>query len=91
MKRLLAQRWKEDGLRLVWQISVCLTALVLILAAGVQVRAASDRHDSTVDNALTLLQQGREIFRYDTFGDERLWGGTLRACTKRSQVPLMAV
>jgi hypothetical protein len=29
-------------------------------------------------NAERLLAEGREIFRYDTFGDEAFWGGALR-------------
>lgn len=29
-------------------------------------------------NAVRLLKEGREIFRYDTFGDEVFWGDTLK-------------
>jgi hypothetical protein len=29
-------------------------------------------------HAQEMLEEGREIFRYDTFGDEDFWGGTLR-------------
>jgi mono/diheme cytochrome c family protein len=28
--------------------------------------------------ALAMLNRGRQIFRFDTFGDEAFWGGTLR-------------
>src|SRR5262249_4231323 len=28
-------------------------------------------------NAVNLTDQGRDIFRHDTFGDEDFWGGTL--------------
>lgn len=31
-----------------------------------------------IRNAATLLEQGREIFRFDTFGDEVFWGDTLQ-------------
>jgi hypothetical protein len=31
-----------------------------------------------VNNAKELIHQGREIFRFDTFGDEAFWGDTLR-------------
>jgi mono/diheme cytochrome c family protein len=31
-----------------------------------------------VQNARELINQGREIFRFDTFGDEAFWGDTLR-------------
>ncbi len=29
-------------------------------------------------NASDLIEQGRQVFRYDTFGDEAFWGGKLR-------------
>src|SRR5262245_23028695 len=29
-------------------------------------------------NALQLMEEGRKVFRYDTFGDEAFWGGMLR-------------
>jgi hypothetical protein len=28
--------------------------------------------------ALAMLEEGRQTFRFDTFGDEAFWGGTLR-------------
>ena len=34
--------------------------------------AAIDRH------AARMLEEGRQIFRYDTFGDEAFWGDTLK-------------
>jgi hypothetical protein len=33
--------------------------------------------DKVDDNAETLLEQGKEIFRYDTFGSEQFWGSQL--------------
>ncbi|SNQ61280.1 hypothetical protein [Candidatus Methanoperedens nitratireducens] len=30
------------------------------------------------DNSQELLKQGRQIFRFDTFGDEAFWGSTLK-------------
>jgi hypothetical protein len=32
---------------------------------------------ATVNHAARLLDQGRHTFRYDTFGDQDFWGGTL--------------
>lgn len=29
------------------------------------------------DNAADLLGEGRRVFRFETFGDEAFWGGTL--------------
>src|SRR5688500_5718893 len=34
--------------------------------------------DPLEQHALALLRQGREIFRFDTFGDEAFWGGQLK-------------
>ncbi len=31
-----------------------------------------------VDNAQAMVEQGRQIFRFDTFGDEAFWGDTLQ-------------
>lgn len=39
------------------------------------------RHDfdrEIRENSRDLMKDGKEIFRYDTFGDEAFWGGTLR-------------
>lgn len=33
---------------------------------------------STLKNAAKMIREGRKVFRYDTFGDEAFWGGTLR-------------
>jgi hypothetical protein len=39
---------------------------------------ASLRVDAPALAALRMVEQGRNTFRYDTFGDEAFWGGTLR-------------
>src|SRR5215813_8651792 len=36
------------------------------------------RHDSTLQDAETMIAEGRKTFRFDTFGDEAFWGGQLR-------------
>ena len=33
---------------------------------------------------LRLINQGRNVFRYDTFGDQAFWGARF-SCTKRSR------
>ena len=33
--------------------------------------------DPTTANAIRLVAQGRNIFRFDTFGDQAVWGGVL--------------
>lgn len=37
---------------------------------------AADRQ--IIDNATRMVEEGRQIFRYDTFGDEGFWGDTLK-------------
>lgn len=34
--------------------------------------------DPSVVNGMALVEEGREIFRFDTFGDKVFWGGQLR-------------
>jgi cytochrome c2 len=34
--------------------------------------------DAARDNALRMLEEGKQIFRFDTFGDEAFWGDTLK-------------
>lgn len=43
--------------------------LVLFLAASMQARASQ---------SADLIAEGKQIFRFDTFGDEDFWGGQLR-------------
>ncbi|HEX6244597.1 MAG TPA: hypothetical protein VFZ61_26945 [Polyangiales bacterium] len=31
-----------------------------------------------MESARGMIEEGRRTFRFDTFGDERFWGGTLR-------------
>ncbi len=39
----------------------------------------SARHEATVHgNAARMIREGRRTFRFDTFGDEAFWGGTLK-------------
>jgi hypothetical protein len=48
-------------------------------AAQAQAPAASGPFDSTItQNAQRMIEEGRRIFRYDTFGDEAFWGDQLR-------------
>ena len=36
------------------------------------------REDTTVGALQKRIEEGRQTFRFDTFGDEAFWGGTLR-------------
>jgi hypothetical protein len=51
-------------------------------SAGSSLFSADDRdmrpQDLVESNAHSLLDQGRQTFRFDTFGDESFWGDTLK-------------
>jgi hypothetical protein len=49
-------------------------------------RGASDGADPVVADATAMVREGREIFRFDTFGDEAFWTGVLRLHEPLSQV-----
>ena len=62
-------------------------AAVLVLTAGrfmlaqdnSEQRDSPKSFDKTIrDHAARMIDQGRRIFRYDTFGSEDFWGGKLR-------------
>ena len=66
--------------------SAAVVARVLVVVAfsvwAMPQKTASQSASSTNDqmisnNAQEMLKQGREIFRFDTFGDEAFWGDTL--------------
>jgi cytochrome c5 len=41
--------------------------------------AKANEHDATIlSHAQTLFDEGRQIFRFDTFGSEAFWGGALQ-------------
>ncbi len=68
--------------------SASLLAICLFLAGAWSVWAQSKKapspqpqsqNDTVISNhARQMLEQGKQIFRYDTFGDEAYWGDTLR-------------
>lgn len=61
-------------------IGISLASLLMVMLAGFfgpRVRSAQP-NDPTNDNADQLVNQGRKIFRFDTFGDEAFWGDTLK-------------
>src|SRR2546430_1204578 len=36
------------------------------------------KHNATLQNSVNTLFQGRQIFRFDTYGDQAFWGDTLQ-------------
>src|SRR3954468_8499215 len=69
--------------------AVGVLALGGVLAVGYQATAVSSHvtasgtstsqvdEDAVEDHAEDLVKQGRQTFRFDTFGDQDFWGGTL--------------
>ncbi len=51
-----------------------------LAAQDSQVKSSSSK-DPMATNALKLVTLGRNIFRFDTFGDEAFWGGVLKLHT----------
>ena len=59
---------------------VFVTVLVLASVVGNRLRGDDNKNgmDPTAANASKKLADGRQAFRFDTFGDESFWGGTLK-------------
>ena len=49
-----------------------------LMVTAQRVKSDSTSNDPTADNAVQLVTQGRQIFRFDTFGDQTFWGDTLK-------------
>lgn len=62
----------------VLSIALLLIAIGLGISRFAPVRADSASHTTAVQNAVNRVQQGEQIFRFDTFGDEAFWGDTLK-------------
>src|SRR5882672_6942047 len=54
-----------------------ITTLVYAQSSKTIEQAPLATSDTVVHNAVSLIQQGRHIFRYDTYGDETFWGDAL--------------
>src|SRR5512142_917675 len=62
--------------------SLLLLAWVTAIAASCHSSKSSagttSTGDAIKDNANSMVDQGRKIFRFDTFGSEAFWGDTLK-------------
>ena len=63
--------------RVLMGISFVLILLSMAVVATGESKKGMDG-DPIRANALRMLNEGREIFRFDTFGDEAFWGETLQ-------------
>jgi|SRR6476661_2125717 len=79
MRRVLLHSSTATGL-----CFVTLFAFLVFIAPGL--RSQSISKDPAADNAAQLVTQGRQIFRFDTFGDQTFWAIPLN-CTRRSRGP----
>jgi hypothetical protein len=71
------QRKRMGGAAIALIFALLLAVGLLTLPTGsTAVDTTSD--DAVGRNASEMLTQGRQIFRYDTFGDEVFWGETLK-------------
>ena len=65
------------GVRAVSALAMGLIVLGGSIGAASDDGSPGDFDHAIIDNARQLVEQGRQIFRYDTFGDEDFWGGEL--------------
>src|SRR5437016_5019684 len=66
----------REALKYISITGVLLVISVLVFSLSRKVYAQSD--DPTLQNATNLIAQGKQIFRFDTFGDETFWGDVLK-------------
>lgn len=62
-------------------IAALLSPVALRSLSAQDNQGTSLKQDPTAANAVQLVIQGRDVFRFDTFGDEAFWGGTLQLHT----------
>ncbi len=61
-------------------IVLIFAALMSVTAAGpqTQMKAAGASSEQAGSSVMKMVEEGKQIFRYDTFGDEKFWGDTLK-------------
>ena len=67
--RLRLGRWE-------WVCLVFFASFLFVTVGVGRGRQSSD--DLVAQNSVRMVDEGRRIFRHDTFGDEAFWGGTLQ-------------
>jgi len=67
-------------LRTAWILTgaVGLILVAFGITRSAKVSANSTNQNSVVQNAISKVEQGEQIFRFDTFGDESFWGDTIK-------------
>lgn len=59
-------------------LSLFLAAWLIVAGAAEKEKPGLERNNPIAKNADKMLGEGRQTFRFDTFGDEAFWGGTLQ-------------
>src|SRR5215211_825116 len=60
-------------------VLACLSILLISVAFwGITQPVVAQDEDPIAANAQSMIEEGRQTFRYDTFGDEAFWGDTLQ-------------
>jgi hypothetical protein len=70
-------RNKKVGAAVVLLAVIGMGTLALRRKAAAQEQDNRTKADLVLDNARQTILEGRKIFRFDTFGDEAFWGGTI--------------
>ena len=65
-------------LQTAWILTGAVVLIVVALGITRSVSARSTNQNSVVQNAISKVEQGEQIFRFDTFGDESFWGDTIK-------------
>ena len=59
-----------------WFVTVGVMCAAACLGLALEAGEKQSKVTSVADNALALVSQGQQIFRFDTFGDQSFWGDT---------------
>ncbi len=70
-------RNKKVGAAVALLAVISMGAMALRREAAAQERDNRTKVDVVLDNARPTILEGRRTFRFDTFGDEAFWGGTI--------------
>ncbi len=62
-----------------WPGLLILSGLLLLFGVGFVATEGFTNFDCLIkQNSQTLMNEGQQTLRFDTFGDEAFWGGTLQ-------------
>jgi hypothetical protein len=66
------------SIRVIVTVTILLIAGMVVISRSAPVGAESTKRNPVVENATQKVQQGEQVFRFDTFGDQAFWGDTLK-------------